>query len=474
MKRRSFLSRIALLSGGLMTGGIAVLGESFRKVKTLRGVVTDGSKGIANVVVSDGYSVVATNKKGEYHLELNPDARFVFVSTPSGYEFPEEKKIARHYAKADKLSTKKTLNFELKKLAGNDDEHDFIIWADTQPKTKSDMRRLEREMMPDVKDLLATMPAGTIIHGITVGDIVWDSPELYGDYCDVVKEVGIPFFQCIGNHDMDLNKGGDETSDRTFNEWFGPTHYSFNRGKVHYVVLDDVRYLGQGKKYDGYITENQLEWLKKDLQYVPKDHLLILCAHIPVLRGVSNKDALLAITKEYNMHIMSGHTHLNYNTIQGEIFEHNHGTVCGALWTGDICGDGTPNGYAVYKVKGTELSWYYKSVGKPADYQFELYPQVSEDGKKSIVVNVWNHDPEWKVEYWTDGKYKGVVPKSHGFDPKSVSLYEGPDLPKGRGSVDPKKTDHLFKATLQAETAEVKVVVTDRFGKKYSSTKKIG
>jgi hypothetical protein len=30
--------------------------------------------------------------------------------------------------------------------------------------------------------------------------------------------MGIPFFQVIGNHDMDYRMGGDETSDVTFKQ----------------------------------------------------------------------------------------------------------------------------------------------------------------------------------------------------------------------------------------------------------------
>jgi len=469
MKRRFFLSRMALLAGGLLTGGVAAIADTY-KGKKIKGEVTDGKRGIAGVVVSDGYSVVKTDKHGVFEISLHKDARFVFVSTPSGYAFPEENKIARHYLKAGKSGD---FRFQLQKLDRNDKNHQFIIWADTQPKTAADMKRMVAETIPDVKKVLAEMPAGTLVHGITVGDIVWDSHNLYPDYCRAVKEVDIPFFQCIGNHDMDLDQGGDEESDRTFNKWFGPTHYSFNRGDVHYVVLDDVRYLGEGKKYDGYITENQLEWLKKDLEFVPKDKLLIICAHIPILRGVKNNEALLEITRGYKLHIMTGHTHVNYNTIEGEIFEHNHGTVCGALWTGPICGDGTPNGYAVYEVRGTELSWYYKSTGKPKNHQFVLYLENTPEGTKNVLANVWNYDPKWKVECWIDGKPAGEMVRGHGFDPESVVLYEGKELPKNRGFVDPKKTEHLFRTPIGENAKEAKVVVTDRFGNVYSSTLKL-
>ena len=53
--------------------------------------------GIANVVVSDGYHVVRTDKKGKYELDIHAEAVAVFVSTPSGYAFTNQKGISRHY-----------------------------------------------------------------------------------------------------------------------------------------------------------------------------------------------------------------------------------------------------------------------------------------------------------------------------------------------------------------------------------------
>jgi hypothetical protein len=258
-------------------------------------------------------------------------------------------------------------------------------------------------------------------------------------------------------------------SDDTFQQYYGPTWYSFNRGKVHYVVLDDVRYLGKDREYDGYISEEQLAWLQKDLSFVPNDHLVIVCLHIPVHNEVKNNEALYAVLKGRNVHIMSGHTHYHRNVIKHDIFEHNHGTVCGAWWTGPICGDGTPSGYGVYSVKGTELSWHYQSTGKDADHQVSLVVKDEDATSKKLQVNVWNYDPAWQVECWVDGTKHEALKREKGFDLLAVALYQGPQLPKPRGFAEPKKTDHLFNAVIPATTQQVKVVATDRFGKKYTA-----
>jgi hypothetical protein len=394
----------------------------------------------------------------------------LFISTPAGYEFINEKGIARHYRLLQDTISNKGVDFELTRLNKNDEEHEFIIWADPQVKNANDVQKMMGETVPHVQNIVTSAGVDTLMHGITVGDIVWDELKLFAEYNKAVEQMKIPFFQCLGNHDMDYRKGGDETSDDTFQKTYGPTYYSFNRGQVHYVVMDNVRYLGKEREYDGFIQQNQLDWLQKDLSFVPKEKLVVLCLHIPVHSGTKNRDALYALLQDRNVHIMSGHTHYNVNAIQGNIYEHNHGAVCGAWWTGTICEDGTPCGFGVYKVKGTELSWHYQSTGKPAAHQMKIHTSDYSASEKQIIVNIWNHDPAWKTEYWVDGVSKGALESFEGFDPLAYTNMLGPDLPKPRGFAEPKKTKHLFKTMVPASTREIKVVATDRFGKQYTET----
>lgn len=472
MKRRLFIQNMTWLTGGVITARhVPVDTGIFEPGKKIKGKVTAAGKGIKDVVVSDGYSVIVTDSKGKYELEAHPAATNIFISTPSGYEFKNENGIARHYQTIKNISNRKKVDFELVALNRDDNEHQFIIWADPQVKNQKDIELMMTQSVPDVQKWVAAAGAGALLHGITVGDIVWDELQLFSDYGKAVEKMSIPFFQCLGNHDMDYNKGGDEASDQTFQQNFGPTHYSFNRGKVHYVVMDDVRYLGKDREYDGYFSQNQLDWLQKDLSFVPKDRLVVLCVHIPVHNGVKNNQALYPLLEGRQVHIMSGHTHYHRNVITGNVFEHNHGTVCGAWWTGPICGDGTPCGYGVYSVKGTELSWHYKSTGEAEDHQLKIF--VDEvDGQKQVQVNIWNHDPEWKTEYWIDGVSKGALEQFTGFDPLAYATLLGPELPNPRGFAEPRKTEHMFKAMVPPSAREIKVTATDRFGKTFTATHK--
>jgi hypothetical protein len=474
INRRHFLAQIAWLTGGLFFSRCTPAKDLALSGKAIGGTISAGGKGLKDVVVSDGYSVVLTDKKGRYELAPHPDAIALFVSTPAGYAFPQEGGIARHYILMQNVAKDRSNNFTLQPLQNSDEEHSFIIWADPQVKNAKDVQKLMNETVPDVKKWVAVQPQDALLHGISVGDIVWDELQLFADYDKAVAQMGIPFFQCLGNHDMDYRKGGDETSDDTFALTYGPTYYSFNRGQVHYVVLDNVRYLGKEREYDGFVQQHQLDWLQKDLSFVPADKLVVLCVHIPVHRGTKNNEALYALLQGRNVHIMSGHTHYNVNAIRDTIYEHNHGTVCGAWWTGPICEDGTPSGYGIYTVRGKELSWQYKATGKPVDYQMVIYDNEVSATEKQVLVNIWNHDPAWKTEYWVDGVSRGALEQTEGFDPLAYKNMLGPDLPKPRGFAEPKKTKHLFRAVVPASAKTVKVVATDRFGKTYTATHTLG
>jgi len=467
MNRKSFIQRIGLLTGSAF---ISLRTNAFNQLvrnQILTGTVSVDGKGVENAVVSDGFSVVTTDSKGKYTLTTNDKAQFVFLSTPAGYDFKVDGNVAKQY---ENLGARNEYNFKLKKLRTNDDNHRFIIWADPQVKNKKDVAQMMETSVPDVQRLIREMGPNALVHGICVGDLVWDNLPLYEDYVAAVGKMGIPFFQALGNHDMDYRQGGDETSDKTFKEYFGPTYYSFNRGKAHYIVLDDVRYLGREREYDGYITEAQLAWMEKDLALVPKDNLVIINLHIPVHNSVKNKaDFYKVLEKFTNVHVMSGHTHYNKNVIQNGVFEHNHGTVCGAWWTGPICEDGTPRGYGVYEVKGTKLKWYYKSTDLDRKHQISIDIETLSNQKR-IIANVWNYDPEWKVECFLDGK-QVVMEKQVGFDPEAVRLYLGDKLPASRAFAEPKKTDHLFMVHCEPSVKNVKVVVTDRFGEIYEAFK---
>lgn len=485
--RRSFLKSFGLIGAGLAAPAAAVQAAATNtavdaSLVTLRGTVSSGGKGLANVVVTDGFSVTATDSKGNYILTAPDTAEFVYISIPAGYAFPNDKGVSRFFRRIQPVDGAFTADFTLEKLAFDDRRHNFVVWADPQIISESDAAQLKTKSAPDLKALVASYPPDTLFHGIGCGDLVWDHFELFEDYKEAIQIAGIPFFNVIGNHDMELDARTDEASARTFKKEFGPTYYSFNRGEVHYVVLDDVFFVGTAKKYIGYISEQQLAWLEKDLARVKPGATVVVNVHIPTNTGaarrngkeeemggtVKNRRQLYKLLAPFRAHIMSGHTHVSESWTEGKITEHVHGTVCGAWWTGPICSDGTPSGYGVYEVDGSELRWYYKGTGLDRKEQVRVYAKGRDKANPDhVVANVWNWDKQWKVEWLEDGIAKGSMEQKTGLDPWAVELYGGPQLPAKHKFVDPTPTDHLFYAQPSAGAKEITVVATDRFGNTY-------
>lgn len=488
MFRREFLKGLGLVGIGITTSTLVSAKQTFKKSllqqTKLSGYIKSKGKGLANVSVTDGHLVVVTDNNGFYSFYAHPKARFVNFSIPSGYKIPHQNSISQFYSIININSENHVANFELEKSEVNDEKHGFVVWADTQIQNQRDADLLLKNAAPDLKDLVATYPK-EYFHGIGCGDLVWDNFDLFPDYKKAISLSGLPFFNVIGNHDMDLNARSDEGSTQTFESHFGPTYYSFNRGKIHYVVLDDVFFVGVDKKYIGYITENQLNWLSQDLQNVKSGSTIVLSLHIPTYTNqhkrnkeaeemggtVTNRQRLYDLLQGYKVHIMSGHTHFNEVIINNNITEHVHGTVCGAWWTGNICGDGTPNGYGVYEVDGENIKWFYKATGKDKKHQMRIYPPGKHlNFPTEAFINIWNYDKNWQINCFADGKPIGIPVQKTAVDPLANETMLGKNLPSIRGWIEPNLTDHLFFISIPQNTKTLTTKATDGFGNTYEES----
>jgi hypothetical protein len=462
--RRRFLSQSAALG----------LSLAAPRPARIRGRVFSGTTGIPGVVVSDGLSSTATNANGDFELVSDRNARFAFVSLPTGYRVPvDERGLARIYQPIGfGSSDEAAVEFRLEPADAAADSHRFLVFGDTQIATPGDADELDRAM----KDV----ERGALF-GVTCGDLVHDAMDLFPRYRAAVSSLGVPFFQVVGNHDLDPARGSLRQR-RTFESFFGPTRYSFSVSGVHYVALDNVFWLGDG--YVGFLEEEQLSWLASDLERVETGSVVVVFAHIPFLSTVSertlgkigkreaevsNRDRLFEILSRVRPHFVTAHTHESEHVLHGGAHEHIVSTVCGAWWSGPICWDGTPNGYHLYESRSGELSWSFRPTAL-GDRQLRVYPAGSDPQRPGeIVANVWNWDPQWKVLWHENGIRKGEMRRERGFDPMAVALYRGGDRPqKNPVWVEPVLTDHLFYARPSGGSIAVEVV--DRFGRTFSST----
>lgn len=449
------------------------------QAKDIKGTVRDESgKAVEGVVVSDGLNTVTTDSRGRFRMDADDDSRFIFISTPSGYTsatLPQDGDL--FYREIGKGV--KSYDFTIRRNPKDDTNHNIIVIADPQVSDRDELPELQKHA-DDITGHLKEMD-DDYTFGICLGDIVgWDH-SIYPEYNDIMGGPGIGYRYVLGNHDMTNWGRSYETSLRNWENMYGPAWYSFNAGKVHYIVMNDCFYVGRDYFYIGYIDERQLRWLENDLQYVPAGSTVVVNMHIPTTLGkedrdkfiygiisenLCNKKALYAMLEPYRALILSGHMHTSDNHIISDtLMEQNISGMCGAWYCGPVCIDGSPAGYKVFDIDGDEIRWTYKGTGHPADHQMKVYVDDPQH-PGYVVANVWDYDPEWKVEYFEDGIKVCDMERFKAQDPLARECYKDPSSLK-RSWVYAAPTDHLFRAKMSPEAASREVRVTDRFGRVY-------
>ncbi|WP_185154850.1 calcineurin-like phosphoesterase family protein [Dysgonomonas sp. 25] len=445
----------------------------------LVGMVLDGNTPIEGVVVSDGYTVTKTDEDGIYQMSANRDAKFVFLSVPADCEIPVgANNIPKIYKTIGVIKQGDVLrrDFSLKRTQ-KIENFTLLALADVQIGNSTDLNLLKVEV-PKIKSYIDSKIT-TPVYGISLGDLVWDNMPYLQQYAEETGLIGVPTFQVIGNHDHNKAVLSDDAGSAVdFEANFGPTYYSYNIGDCHFVVLDDVLYTGD-KNYTGNITQNQLDWLKKDLEHVSKDKLIILGVHIPTKRrnssgAVSNNQDLYTILDGYKVRILSGHSHNNYTTtISPDIEENTMGSVMGAFWSGDLCNDGSPRGYTIYEIEGNEIkNRYYKGTSHDRDYQMYLYnigEAVTVSRQDGLIFNLFNWHTNWTVKVYEDGVYTTTLTNNvKELDRRAYDFMDGPSKPAYRPSAEPERNnDHMFYYKPSASWSTVKVEATDPYGNTY-------
>ena len=419
---------------------------------TIRGTIfDDGGNRLAGVVVSDGFQCVKTNQDGVFEIASDLDAvRFVFVSIPSGYSVPVKKGLPIFFKR---LSEEKQadgmyrLEFILNKMNKNSDRYSMLFVADPQPRTGNKAHDrvayhsldccndLYRDMRETGGGILADRPC----YAMMLGDIVHEDMSLFDKYIeDGTSKMGFPTFNVIGNHDNVPKAADDFEAASVFEEKFGPSNYSFNIGKIHYVVVDNmITDGGMG------LRDDIMQWLKSDLSYVDKSTTIMICSHAPMFMcdgvenytGARNGTEYASLLSGYKkVYAWAGHTHAMSHHVYGvdshlkNIEAHTLVRATGELWTNEYQSSGTPRGYVLVDVNGDDVSWKFKptmyQTGTPysttpkyewrrwnynhdgvavmkngggvldSSFQMNVYPKGSH-GDNYIYVNVFMWDQLW-------------------------------------------------------------------------------
>ena len=432
------------------------------------------------ILVSDGYTITKTDSQGLYSISAPRSASFVWVSVPDGYMAPlKDSGIPDFFCRLGSFEMEQTCDFRLEKL---DSSKPWVMLAIGDPQVKNEEQTgfFREEAISDIKDLMTSDPSKQYF-AVILGDLVYDRMGMYDSYVKSVSGLGIPLFHVIGNHDHDKNATDkvddpqlqDPASDDDYESFIGPTYYSFDMAGMHFIMLDNVYMSKTGGTFEKKLTENQIEWLKKDLAEVPKDKRLVVCLHIAT-RQRMNKELgdmkeLYSLLEGYQVEIFSAHAHANFSDrITDNIFERTLGGICGTFWSKNRANhDGAPCGYGVAVIdqsKSAHFSdYYYKSLGKERDYQLKIYSMNESRVASNLQVNIWDWDPvNWTVKWYENDIDKGILP------PSSVNI-EDPDVYNYYlgDAAFAKVSDHMFLCQPQPH-AKVRVEATNNlFGRTY-------
>jgi hypothetical protein len=509
---------------------------------TIKGRITAEGKPLTGVVVSDGDEVTTTDKNGCYWLPSEKRNGWVFVSIPGGYEAYSEYSIPKFFAYTTK-SKDETEQHDFKFKPRNNDHHLLLVITDVHiANQNNDIEQFCTTFLPAVNREINRRSPGIPVYTINCGDMSWDAYWYKNNYSidnykKTLQIVGYPTqtFHVMGNHDHDGSVAKGDSTDilaqKRYNQAFGPNYYSFNIGKAHYVVLDNIVYKNTpnakktdniaGKRdYDKYVTQEQLEWLKKDLALVKdKSAPVFVAMHGDSWRykGTTEEVSHRFRTKEdserladcfdefSDVHYITGHTHKN-NTVyvRPNLTEHNTGAVCSSWWRSgsyhlpNLSPDGGPAGFNVFDVDGDSLTWQYCGIVNDGNKQFRAYDMnevrkyyrtdsatirfveacPKRDLRKIednlIYINVWDWAPDWKISVEENGKPISVEQKSLD-EPLYAITYQIPCVTIGGVSPSNYKTfslPHMFVAKASSPKSTITIKVVDRFGRVYEETMK--
>ncbi|MCK4466208.1 MAG: metallophosphoesterase [Bacteroidales bacterium] len=228
---------------------------------------------------------------------------------------------------------------------------------------------------------------------ITGGDLIMDAlaqtegraDTLYNLYLEAIKEIDMPIYNTIGNHELFgiYEKSGIDPShelygDKMFINRIGEKHYAFNHKGWRFYILDAIDETEE-RTYYGHIDQEQMDWLKQDLNSVDKNTPIVISVHIPfitvqtqLLQGslapngpggvITNSQEVLELFNDHNLKlVLQGHLHFLEDIYAQGIHFITGGAVSAAWWNGPR--NGMEEGFLLVKISDDELTWDYIDFG---------------------------------------------------------------------------------------------------------------
>ncbi len=284
-----------------------------------------GEKLLPDIRVTDGKSVVVTDKNGEFNLPGFKETRFIYITVPSGYEAS-----GKFYQKVEEGKT--SYDIGLKKYDRTAKHACFIQLADTEDKGFG-------KWISYVRDYAIGNGVGFIVH---TGDICYEGGLKFHAKEVTTETMGVPVYYCIGNHDLVKGKYGEQL----YESLFGPVYYSFDAGNTHFIVTS----MRSGDFKPSYTADQVYRWLVNDLKNTDPEMNLVVFNHDLLTFGDDFVFKSGRGNIDLNRHNLKawvyGHWHINFMKKHGDT-----GIVSVCSSTPDKGGiDHSPSNFLVYDI----------------------------------------------------------------------------------------------------------------------------
>lgn len=225
---------------------------------------------------------------------------------------------------------------------------------------------------------------------LTGGDLIMDAlgqtkeraDSLYQLYVNLQKKFRMPVYNTPGNHEhfgfykrTEISQDHPDYGDRIFRKYLGKPYYSFNHKSWHFIVLNSVTETEE-RNYRGGISQEQIDWLTKDLKAIDSETPIVVSVHIPLISAhtqikegalvanslgqvINNSKEVLELFADKNLKlVLQGHLHcLEDLYLGGKTHFITGGAVSARWWEGPL--DGLEEGFLRIRVKNGEITSEY-------------------------------------------------------------------------------------------------------------------
>ncbi len=146
-----------------------------------------------------------------------------------------------------------------------------------------------------------------------------DRRRRLGEFKEIVSRLKVQDVRFMpGEHDGSLDQS------KAFQEFFGPTHYTFDHKGVHFIVLDNV------SDPRARLGDAQLQWLQEDLSKQKPDSKVVVFTHRPLFdlypqwdwATADGAQATKILLQHPNVTVFYGHIHQENHHMTGYIAHH--------------------------------------------------------------------------------------------------------------------------------------------------------